>query len=299
MSQTPTTSPNTTQGIRPGRLKGGAIGALGAAVMAMAFMGPATSVAFNTPPAAAKIGFALPFGILLAMLVCLVTAYTICIRTGQQHQPLVHPGQHLLGHPGRLGPYTHRAEQPVRERALRLLGRGPDRLLPRPRRHPQPQAGNHDNPITAWAAYILFAAVVTFALGAWITPFGAYDFLGSILGLGIIVLYILMNIGLVVYFRRHHPTEFSPVRHALLPIAGSLLLLLPIYGQLWPIPAWPYDLVPYLIVAWIIGGVGYFLYLKSRKPAMVEAMGRVWEPDLTPADTTAATPPATAGEAAP
>ena len=90
-----------------------------------------------------------------------------------------------------------------------------------------------------------------------------------------------------------------PHLSACLPIAGSLLLLLPIYGQLWPIPAWPYDLVPYLIVAWIIGGVGYFLYLKSRKPAMVEAMGRVWEPDLTPADTTAATPPATAGEAAP
>ena len=43
----------------------------------MAFMGPATSVAFNTPPAAAKIGFALPFGILLAMLVCLIMASTI------------------------------------------------------------------------------------------------------------------------------------------------------------------------------------------------------------------------------
>jgi hypothetical protein len=107
-----------------------------------------------------------------------------------------------------------------------------------------------------------------------------------------------MNIGLVVYFRRRHPAEFSPVRHALLPIAGSLLLLLPIYGQLWPIPAWPYDVVPYLIVAWIIGGVGYFLYLKSRRPAMVEAMGRVWEPNPGRADTAAATPAGT-GEPAP
>ena len=44
--------------------------------------------------------------------------------------------------------------------------------------------------------------MVTFALGAWITPFGAYNFLGSILGLGIIILYILMNIGLILYFRR-------------------------------------------------------------------------------------------------
>jgi len=124
---------------------------------------------------------------------------------------------------------------------------------------------------------------VTFALGAWITPFGAYDFLGSILGLGIIVLYILMNLGLITYFQRHYRSEFSPVRHGVLPILGSLLLLLPIYGQLWPIPPWPYNLVPYLILAWTIGGIGYFLYLTRRRPAMVEAMGRVWEPDPGPA----------------
>jgi amino acid transporter len=77
MSQEITASPQATGDVRPGRLRGGAIGGLGAAVLAMAFMGPATSVAFNTPPAAAKIGFALPFGILLAMLVCLIMASTI------------------------------------------------------------------------------------------------------------------------------------------------------------------------------------------------------------------------------
>lgn len=60
MSQSIGTSPPTKDQSRPGRLRGGAIGALGAAVLAMAFMGPATSVAFNTPPAAAKIGFAPP-----------------------------------------------------------------------------------------------------------------------------------------------------------------------------------------------------------------------------------------------
>ncbi|HKC30049.1 MAG TPA: APC family permease, partial [Jatrophihabitans sp.] len=62
---------------RPGRLKGNAIGALGAAVMSMAFMGPATSIAFNTAPGAAKIGYALPVGILLALLACLILASTI------------------------------------------------------------------------------------------------------------------------------------------------------------------------------------------------------------------------------
>ena len=483
MSQEITASPQATGDVRPGRLRGGAIGGLGAAVLAMAFMGPATSVAFNTPPAAAKIGFALPFGILLAMLVCLIMASTIgafssklpsagfaytfntqafgkgagftsgwilvlaygavgpmlfSAMGGFGNQFLV--SQFKLNVPwwlisavilaiiwfiGSLGVSssaktamifltlevgvllglfatiigkggasgnTVAAFDPAHSLTgvsgigfgmlwgiLMFVGfesagtlgeetRNPRRAVPRAlffaviligivyvlsgyaaaigfgENHVHALAtaaspwttlatrfwgadgvwlitltvlnsqfanvlsgssaavriifsfgregifvrrlgttNRKDSPVFAWAAYIVFSAVVTFALGAWITPFGAYDFLGSILGLGIIVLYILMNIGLITYFQRHYRSEFSPVRHGVLPILGSLLLLLPIYGQLWPIPPWPYNLVPYLILAWTIGGIGYFWYLARKRPAMVEAMGRVWEPDPEPA----------------
>jgi amino acid transporter len=138
-----------------------------------------------------------------------------------------------------------------------------------------------DSPVAAWTAYILFSAVLSFALGSAIGPLGVYSFLGSALGLGIIVLYISMNIGLVRYFWTRHRHEFSVIRHGVLPVIGSILLLLPIYGQLWPIPDWPYNLVPYILVAWTLVGCGYFLYLRKTKPAVVEGMGRVWEPDPT------------------
>jgi amino acid transporter len=496
MSQNTGTSPAASDGVRPGRLKGGAIGALGAAVMAMAFMGPATSVAFNTPPAAAKIGFALPFGILLAMLVCLIMASTI----GSFSSKLPSAGfaytfnTHAYGKGagftsgwilvlayGAVGPMlfsamggfgnqflvsqfkvtipwwvisafimaviwfigslgvsgsaktaliflvlevgvllslfatiigkggasgnTLAAFDPARSlngvsgigygmlwgilmfvgfESAGTLGeetRDPRRSVPRAllfavlligivyvlsgyaaaigfgENHVAALAGSssplttlatrfwgadgvwlitltvlnsqfanvlsgssaavriifsfgregifsrrlgttsrRDSPVMAWAAYILFSAVVTIALGAWIGPLGSYNFLGSILGLGIIVLYILMNIGLIVYFRRRYAAEFSPIRHGVLPVIGSLLMLLPIYGQLWPIPPWPFNLVPYLILAWTVGGVGYFLYLARRRPAMVEAMGRVWEPDTGPA--AAAAGAASAGDPA-
>jgi amino acid transporter len=60
-----------------GRLRAGAISALGAATIAMAFMGPATSVFFNTAPGAAKMGYGLPLGTLLALIVCFALASTI------------------------------------------------------------------------------------------------------------------------------------------------------------------------------------------------------------------------------
>jgi amino acid transporter len=478
MSQNISTSPAASEQTRPGRLRGGAIGGLGAAVLAMAFMGPATSVAFNTPPAAAKIGFALPFGILLAMLVCLITASTI----GSFSSKLPSAGfaytfnTHAFGKGtgfvsgwilvlayGAVGPMLFSAMGGFGNQFLvsqfklnipwwvisavimaiiwfigsrgisssaktalifltlevgvllslfaTIIGKGgaqgntvsafnpahsltgvsgigfgmlwgilmfvgfesagtlgeetrnPKRTVPRALLFAVILIGivyvlsgyaaaigygaNHvhalatdsspwttlatkfwgadgvwlitltvlnsqfanvlsgssaavriifsfgregifsrrlgttnkrESPTMAWAAYILFSAVVTFALGAWINPFGAYNFLGSILGLGIIVLYILMNIGLILYFRRSYADEFSPFRHGLLPVVGSLLMLLPIYGQLWPIPAWPYNLVPYLILAWTLGGVAYFFYIRNKRTDMLDAMGRVWEP---------------------
>jgi amino acid transporter len=136
-----------------------------------------------------------------------------------------------------------------------------------------------DSPVTAWIVYIILSAVVTFALSAYLGPLGAYAFLGGVLGLGIIVICIVMNIGLIIYYRKHHRAEWSPLRHGVLPVAGSLLMLLPIYGQVWPIPAWPYRLIPYLLIAWIAIGVGYFLVLRRRRPHLVRAMGNVWEPD--------------------
>jgi amino acid transporter len=478
MSQNISTSPAASDQARPGRLRGGAIGGLGAAVLAMAFMGPATSVAFNTPPAAAKIGFALPFGILLAMLVCLIMASTI----GSFSSKLPSAGfaytfnTHAFGKGtgfvsgwilvlayGAVGPMLFSAMGAFGNQFLvsqfnlnipwwvisavimaiiwfigsrgisssaktaliflvlevgvllslfaTIIGKGgasgntaapfnpahsltgvsgigfgmlwgilmfvgfesagtlgeetrnPRRTVPRAllfaviligivyvlsgyaaaigfgENHVHALAtdasplttlatkfwgpdgvwlitltvlnsqfanvlsgssaavriifsfgregifsrrlgttNRRESPGMAWAAYILFSAVVTFALGAWINPFGSYNFLGSTLGLGIIVLYIMMNIGLILYFRRTYADEFSPVRHGVLPIVGSLLMLLPIYGQLWPIPPWPYNLVPYLILAWTLGGVAYFLYIRSKRTEMLDAMGRVWEP---------------------
>jgi amino acid transporter len=60
-----------------GSLRRDTLSVLGAVAMAMAFMGPATSVAFNTQPAAGGAGYALPFAILLALVACLLVANTI------------------------------------------------------------------------------------------------------------------------------------------------------------------------------------------------------------------------------
>jgi amino acid transporter len=160
--------------------------------------------------------------------------------------------------------------------AVRMLySMGRERMLP----HRLGQTNAAGSPVAAWIAYLALTVLITFGLGAAMGPLGVYAFMGTILGLGIILIYIAMSLGLVRYAWTQERGSFSPFRHALVPIVSSLLLLLPIYGLLWPRPAWPYNLVPYIVVAWILGGALYFRRMAARTPERLEGMGRVWADD--------------------
>jgi amino acid transporter len=164
--------------------------------------------------------------------------------------------------------------------AVRMLfSLGRERMLP----HRLGHTNAAGSPATAWATYILLTMLITFGLGAAMGPLGVYAFMGSILGLGIVVVYIAMSLGLVRFAWREQRHEFSWFRHGAVPIVSSLLLLLPIYGLLWPRPDWPYNLVPYIVVLWIAGGALFFARLKATAPERLDGMGRVWADDAAEA----------------
>jgi amino acid transporter len=176
--------------------------------------------------------------------------------------------------------------------AVRMLyAMGRERMLP----HRLGHTNAAGSPVSAWIAYLAITVVITFGLGAAMGPLGVYSFMGTILGLGIILIYIAMSIGLVRYAWTHERAEFSAFRHGVVPIVSSILLLLPIYGLLWPRPDWPYNLVPYIVVAWILGGIVLFRRLAARSPERVEGMGRVWLEDEEPGRSAAAAEASPAG----
>jgi len=130
------------------------------------------------------------------------------------------------------------------------------------------------NPSVALTVYMVFALALALIGSALWTPLGAYGFFGTILGLGIVITYILINLALIVFYRRDYPAEFSLVRHAILPVLASVIMLLPIYGLLWPVPAYPNNLVPYIMLAWIVIGGVYLIVIQRSRPELLDAMGR-------------------------
>ena len=121
-------------------------------------------------------------------------------------------------------------------------------------------------PQLALACYLGFSLLLVLVLGPFIGPLGVYGFAGTMLGVVMVVVYISMNVALTRLYWRDYRSEFSVWRHGVLPVISSLVMLLPLYGQLYPAPAMPNALVPYLALVWLAIGVIYVLALRRKDP---------------------------------
>jgi len=153
-----------------------------------------------------------------------------------------------------------------------IFAMGREGLLPRVLGSVSPRYGT---PRAAIVAQSIFSVAVTLIVGFWVGPLNAYAYLGALLTLGILPVYILVNLACVRFYHREYPQEASLVRHTILPILGCLLMLIPIYGSVWPIPAAPYNYFPYLLVAYIVVGTLIASYLARTRPWTLRRAGAV------------------------
>ena len=103
--------------------------------------------------------------------------------------------------------------------------------------------------------------------------FGAdqiFGFLGTIATLAVIVLYIMANIALTTFVRREHRADFNIVRHVIVPLVGTLLLIPVLYITVYPVPAYPINLTPYIFIALLIVGFVAMLVIATRRPAALD-----------------------------
>ncbi|MEW2303636.1 APC family permease [Streptomyces sp. NPDC006655] len=96
--------------------------------------------------------------------------------------------------------------------------------------------------------------------------------LGAIL---ILLVYLASNIALPLYYRRYRPQEFRVLRHLVLPAAGTLAILVPLYYLAKPGQPAPYSWFPYVALAALLAAVGYATLLVRREPHLAERVGSV------------------------
>jgi amino acid transporter len=130
------------------------------------------------------------------------------------------------------------------------------------------------SPYTAIYALTGVSVVVGIILSAWLGSglTDVYGWTGSLGTVAVILVYMLANIGLIRFFWRD--PERSILRHVVAPILGIVALGYPLWSVAKPGQAYPYNLVPYIVLVWVIAGFAAYYYLRSTDPEKLKAVGR-------------------------
>lgn len=107
---------------------------------------------------------------------------------------------------------------------------------------------------------------VVFGIFGHISATNYYNYFGTIGMYPLLLVYVLVNIGAIVYFAKHRE-HFGFWKHVAAPVVGLLVMVFPIYSNLWPVPAKPYNIFPYVLIVWLV--IGIFVYI-ARKHGQAE-----------------------------
>jgi amino acid transporter len=102
-----------------------------------------------------------------------------------------------------------------------------------------------------------------------------FDESGTMGTLLILVVYFLANLSLPFYYRKYRPSEFSVVKHGVLPVLGMIAIGIPVYYLCKPPLTPPYSWFPWAGLGILIVSVIYALVLTSRDPGLGDRVGSI------------------------
>lgn len=154
-----------------------------------------------------------------------------------------------------------------------LYSMGRTGALPRPLGR---TSARHGTPTVANLTHAVFALVVGGGVGLWQGPGNVWAYLGTFMVPAIIIVYLLLNVSVYLFYRNRYPGEFSWVKHALFPLLGTAAMVLPLKSVVWPVPPMPYRLAPYIVGTWIVIGLIWMAVLQRRRPEALAAAADIW-----------------------
>lgn len=131
----------------------------------------------------------------------------------------------------------------------------------------------HKTPHVAMWTYILVAFAIVILFGWKTDPVTLFGETGSLGTIPVIVTYLVTNLALPVYMFRHHRADFSAVKHLIIPVVGTILMLFPLWGLVQPGQPVPYNIFPWLALGLLVISLIYGTILANRNPDLVQRIG--------------------------
>jgi amino acid transporter len=133
----------------------------------------------------------------------------------------------------------------------------------------------HQTPHSAMWVFLIIAValILGFGLLGGVAPLNYFGFAGTLGTIPIILTYMLTNIALPIYVIRYHRSELDIVRHILMPIAGTLVMLFPLWGLVQPGQVWPFNVFPWVAFGVLVLSVIYGVVIARLSPGLVHRIG--------------------------
>jgi amino acid transporter len=91
----------------------------------------------------------------------------------------------------------------------------------------------------------------------------AFGYAGTFASFGFVVVYLMLCIVAPLDLRRSGAMR---ARHVLIGVLGTALMCFVVIGSVYPVPEYPYNILPYVFFAYMIAGALWFAALKARSP---------------------------------
>lgn len=128
----------------------------------------------------------------------------------------------------------------------------------------------HQTPTFGILLHTLVSIVVSIGCGVAFGIANGFGLIGSVLTLGLLLLYVASCVSAFVFYRRERPQDFRIWQHVIVPLIPLIILFFVFASQLYPVPPYPLNLAVPILVIWIVLGIGYLLYLSRSNPVALE-----------------------------
>jgi len=136
-------------------------------------------------------------------------------------------------------------------------------------------------PARAAIAFVAPSIAIGVISTAFTDPGTASGFLSTYGILGLVIMYLAANVALIVEWARlrRRGVHKNPWLWVVVPVIGVAVLAIPVWGDLRPGQASPFNTLPWLTIALIAAGVIYALVLARLRPQLLEQAPALLEGD--------------------
>jgi amino acid transporter len=121
----------------------------------------------------------------------------------------------------------------------------------------------HKTPYVAIIAQMILGLAVSLLLGWKYDLITAFSIVATAITIVVIVTYVIVCLGTVVYFSRRHDV-WNRWTHWLVPILGAAVFVPPLYYQYFPLPPYPLRYAVWVALGWIVSGIIITAFVPRR-----------------------------------